>query len=190
MTWKSERHGWTNFYFSKQSASMDTTLIPQWFRKKYKEHIFARLNDDFDTEKYYDRNCQEPAWQYLLLEKLQFRILGNPKPMPTLNVHGRIAYRYLTSHNLTPHFYFRLFINHKCQLQVHDCRKLAYGIIALSVHRHCRAYRTLPSLSQIGISFKSISQIVFGIHFHSHYTDRRAFSLCQPGNFLLIKLFR
>jgi len=32
--------------------------------RKYKEkNICARLIDDFDAEKYCDRNCREPTWQ-------------------------------------------------------------------------------------------------------------------------------
>jgi len=32
-------------------------------RENIKKDICARLNDDFDAEKYYNRNCREPAWQ-------------------------------------------------------------------------------------------------------------------------------
>ena len=34
-------------------------------RKNIKKSIRARLNDDFGAKKCYDKNCREPAWQYL-----------------------------------------------------------------------------------------------------------------------------
>ena len=57
---------WTNVHFLKQSASRGA-LMPRWFGKKY---IRARLNDDSDAEKYYDRNCREPAWPVLEVTSL------------------------------------------------------------------------------------------------------------------------
>jgi len=36
---------------------------------KYKEkNICARLIDDFDAEKYCDRNCREPTWSSALIQ--------------------------------------------------------------------------------------------------------------------------
>jgi len=32
------------------------------FRKNIKQNICARLNDDFDAEKYYELNWWKPAW--------------------------------------------------------------------------------------------------------------------------------
>jgi len=50
-----------------------------------KRNICARLND-FDAEKYYDRNCREPVWQTLTMLLSMLRLT-----LPTMQQQAGIS---------------------------------------------------------------------------------------------------